>query len=216
MSTDFVNACVSNTPDQLTTMLQDVVNNTIENCSAGLLKLIESLDGSASSDVLDKMEILFNHQPHIINLYNEHGCAPIHYACLAIGHQPTESSDFTAKTAIITKLVQMGADINLPVNNITGSLPLHLACMNQNYNIVKFLVNSAIDVNATNNSNMTPLFFTLTNENIIKLLFDHNANVNHKNSHGDTPLAYWDKNLAQNGDMFIAARAMLVSCGATL
>lgn len=215
MSTDFVNACVTDTPAQLTTLLQDADNNTIAQCSAGLFKLIESLDGSATTDVLDKIEILFNHQPHIINLYNEYGCAPIHHACLAIGHQPELSSDFTAKTAIIRKLVQLGADINLPVTNQTGSLPLHLACLNQNYNMAKFLLDSGVNVNFANNNNMTPLFFTLHNEHMIKLLFDNHADINHKDSHGDTPLASWDKNLKQNGSMFEAARAMIVSCGGT-
>jgi ankyrin repeat protein len=216
MSTDFVNACVSDTPAQLTTLLQDAANNTIENCSAGLFKLIESLDGSATSAVLDKIELLFTHQPHIINLYNNYGCAPIHHACLAIGHQPEESSDFTAKTAIITKIVQLGADINLPVTNQTGSLPIHLACLSQNYNITKYLINNGVNVNAANNNNMTPLFFTLHNEHMIKLLFDNNANINHKNGQGDTPLASWDKNLKQNGTMFDAARQMIVNCGGTL
>jgi ankyrin repeat protein len=215
MSTDFVNACVSETPEQLTTLLQDAANNTIENCSAGLFKLTESLDGSATTDVLDKLELLFTHQPHIINLYNEHGCAPIHHACLAVGRQLELSTDFTAKTAIIRKLAQLGADINLPVTNQTGSLPLHLSCLNQNYNITKFLLDSGVNVNAANNNKMTPLFYSLQNEHMIKLLFDNNADINHKDGHGDTPLASWDKNLKQNGTMFDTARQMIVSCGGT-
>jgi ankyrin repeat protein len=219
MSTDFVNACVSDTSDQLTTLLQDAANNTIENCSAGLFKLTESLDGSATTDVLSKIELLFNHQPHIINLYDEHGCAPIHYACLAIGHAasaPATTEEFTSKTMIINKLFQLGADINLPVTNQTASLPLHLACLNQNYNIVKFLLDHGVDVNAANNNNMTPLFFTLHNENIIKLLFDHHADMNHKDSNNDTPLGAWTKNLKQDGQQFEAAHQMLLACGATL
>ena len=215
MSTDFVNACVSDTPEQLTILLQDAANNTKEQCSAGLFKLTESLDGSATSDVLDKLEILFTHQPHIINLYNEYGCAPIHHACLAIGRQLELSTDFTAKTAIIRKLVQLGADINLPVTNHTASLPLHLSCLNQNYNIAKFLLDSGVNVNAANNNKMTPLFYSLQNEHMIKLLFDNNADINHKDGHGDTPLASWDKNLKQNGTMFEVARQMIVSCGGT-
>lgn len=219
MNTDFVNACVNDTPTQLTTLLQDAANNTIEQCSAGLFKLTESFDGSATADVLAKIELLFNHQPHIINLYNTHGCAPIHHACLAIGHSataPATTVEFTSKTAIINKLVQLGADINLPVTNPTASLPLHLACLNQNYNIVKFLLERGVNVNAANNMNMTPVFFTLHNENIIKLLFDHHADMNHKDNNNDTPLGVWTKNLKHDDKKFDTARKMLLSCGATL
>ena len=112
-------------------------------------------------------------------------------------------------------MVQLGADINLPVTNHTASLPLHLSCLNQNYNIAKFLLDSGVNVNAANNNKMTPLFYSLQNEHMIKLLFDNNADINHKDGHGDTPLASWDKNLKQNGTMFEVARQMIVSCGGT-
>jgi ankyrin repeat protein len=88
--------------------------------------------------------------------------------------------------------------------------------LNQNYNIVKFLLDHGVDVNAANNNNMTPLFFTLHNENIIKLLFDHHADMNHKDSNNDTPLGAWTKNLKQDGQQFEAAHQMLLACGATL
>ncbi len=53
-------------------------------------------------------------------------------------------------------------------------------CLNDNENLVKYLVDSGADVNKQNNNGITPLFDACDKENntIVKYLVEHGANVN--------------------------------------
>ena len=68
------------------------------------------------------------------------------------------------------------SDPNLP--NLKGDTPLHLACYQGSFNVVKYLVSVAgVNVDMQNNAHCTPLMNTsLECPEIVKLLVEHGAN----------------------------------------
>lgn len=70
--------------------------------------------------------------------------------------------------------------------------PLHRATFHCNENMVRFLLSKGAEVNAVNDSGMTPLEWAVgcdnDNELMVKLLLDNGAEVNVHRSSGYTPL----------------------------
>lgn len=60
--------------------------------------------------------------------------------------------------------------------------PLHIACANNNFEMIKLLVEHGANVNAVDDKNRTPLYFTLLHQtydiNIVKYLVENGADVN--------------------------------------
>lgn len=68
---------------------------------------------------------------------------------------------------------------------------MHLACLNNHYEVAKFLIEKRhTDFNIKTLNNQTPLHLAIERHHyeIIKLLVENNCNVNDANKEGDTPL----------------------------
>ena len=71
--------------------------------------------------------------------------------------------------------------------------PLHQAQRNQNVEIFEYLVSAGADVNATNQSGLTPLHEAARwnwNIEVVKFLVSKGANVYARDNTGKTPLDY--------------------------
>ena len=93
----------------------------------------------------------------------------------------------TIKRNNIEKIKELinGADVN--IQNEDGDTLLHYAINDENYEIVKLLLEHSANVNAKDYYGDTPLHNT-NNYEIAKLLIEYGANVNAKNEFGSTPL----------------------------
>ena len=72
-----------------------------------------------------------------------------------------------------------------------GFAPIHLACLNNNYETTKLLIeNGSALIDSRNLNHQSPLHLAVErlNAQIVKLLVQKKANVNLEDSDGDTPL----------------------------
>lgn len=90
------------------------------------------------------------------------------------------------KASHINKLLAEGADIN----GVDGEFPLFYGVVNQNYNVVKYLIERGANVSQSNNNGVTPLNIACawSDTRIGKLLIKNGANIMAKASDGSTPL----------------------------
>jgi|GEM_PF-294948 len=140
----------------------------------------------------------FINQGANVNIRNNIGATPLHYASLRnnaalanllITHgahvdaqayenvTPLYLASEEGNLNVATLLISKGANVNS--KNIKGTTPLHQACEFGHFNIVKLLVQNKANVNAKNHSDITPLdvacdytFFT-----IVDFLLKHGANI---------------------------------------
>ncbi|KAI4864994.1 ankyrin repeat-containing domain protein [Hypoxylon rubiginosum] len=96
------------------------------------------------------------------------------------------------------------------VKDESGSTVLHLAVKNQNYEMVKLLLEYGANPNAKDNSGSTPLNYAAhgREDGIVQLLLDYWADPNNKDSTGSTPL----HNVATGGSLAMAK--LLLDSGA--
>ena len=102
-------------------------------------------------------------------------------------------------TCFVKCLLKKGADVNAKFNTATpASTPLHCASMDNNYELVKLLLENGADVNINNKYNETPLYCIIAycrlndrkiERKIIKLLISKGADINAKNGEGITILS---------------------------
>jgi len=101
----------------------------------------------------------------------------------------------------IKQLIESGTDPNKQYTHNHKTL-LHHATMNDNFDIVKYLVEHGANVNAIDWCNATPLQLAASNSNIhiVKYLVESGANVNYSDEFGYTPLLYaaYDNNVVSD------------------
>jgi ankyrin repeat protein len=213
MNIDFVDTVVTCSPLELSNKLKDRTINTVRNCADALERLLRSRDGNADQIKLDKMLILINRQPTIINRYNSSGYAPIHMACLLapLYSYSEKMEDYLKFTTILRFIISQGANVNLEINNFLKNKPLHIGCMNQNFDIVRCLIDNNATIDITNIDYQTPLFYALQSPEIIKLLLEKSADKNHTDYYGNTVLNLWENNLSQYGDRFIESKNIILN-----
>jgi ankyrin repeat protein/serine/threonine protein kinase len=88
-------------------------------------------------------------------------------------------------------LLQMsGADVNLSTNNYEGSTAVYVAALFGFEDVVRVLVDAAVDVNIANKEGCSPLYVACNagNISVVKLLLSIGAKVNFANSENCTPL----------------------------
>ena len=111
-----------------------------------------------------------------INIRNHHEEGLIHHAAAT-----------SSGIQNIHKLLDLGADINLP--GFAGNTALHNSALEGNADVMKVLLERGADVNAVNNGNASALHLACfyDNANCVQLLMQYGANLNIKNSSGHTP-----------------------------
>ncbi|MBE6463682.1 MAG: hypothetical protein E7005_08050 [Alphaproteobacteria bacterium] len=89
---------------------------------------------------------------------------------------------------VVELLIENGADVNQK-NDIDGSSPLGLACINNYEDIAKLLISKKADVNHKDREG-SPLIYASHhgNKELVELLIKHGAKVNDKNKNGHSVL----------------------------
>lgn len=92
---------------------------------------------------------------------------------------------------VVMLLAEAGS--NLEKKDFDGKTALALACMNNNFSIVEYLVLQGSDVNTSDNCGNTPLLNAINsglciNYEILKILLQAGANPNQTNKYGLSPL----------------------------
>ena len=111
-----------------------------------------------------------------VNIYNEKGHAPLHYAALE------------EKVDMVPLLLQAGAIVD--IRNGDGWTPLHIAVARQNAEIVSLLLDANAFVNARTCKGWTPLHMAVGqgDAGMAALLREHGADINIGSENGVSPL----------------------------
>ena len=137
-----------------------------------------------------------------INLADEHGFTPLHYAAKYLPriHKENESTDdYDAASTEVTKnssssraiglLLSKGADVN--VTDDDGQTPLAVACQRGNcFGVKRLLKSPEIDINKCDNQGSTALHEACENgsKKITELLLNKRAKISVANEDDVTPL----------------------------
>ena len=91
---------------------------------------------------------------------------------------------------VISLLVEHKTAVNSKTHS--GNTPLHLAILNGNFQMIRFIIKCGAKVNATNNNGETPLHFAAEMENLraIMLLSVAGANIDAEDDEGFTPVEW--------------------------
>lgn len=95
---------------------------------------------------------------------------------------------------------QLKKGVNAKAKNDTGQTPLHVT---QDLAILKLLISSGADVNATDGDGMTPMF----NKEIelMKVLIEAGADIHHKSNKGNTILIWFSYSGYLEGIQYIVS-----------
>ncbi|CAG5128326.1 unnamed protein product, partial [Candidula unifasciata] len=98
----------------------------------------------------------------------------------------------------VEKLLQNDKRTDINTANVDGLTALHQACIDDNLEMVEFLVEHGADIDVCDNEGWTPLHATASCAflDIARYLIKHNANVAAVNNDGDLPI-----DIADNKDM---------------
>ena len=93
----------------------------------------------------------------------------------------------------VFKKIKNGNPFKTKYKNITnteGNTLLHLACYENNVEIVRFLLKNGADINKEDKNGFTPLYLACYENNveIVRLLLEKDADINKEDKDGNTPL----------------------------
>jgi ankyrin repeat protein len=129
---------------------------------------------------LDRVKVLLNDDPELVNAYAPDGFYPLGLACF-FGHG--EVAEF---------LVENRADVNMRAHNGQQVMPIHAASASGQLEIVQLLLAHGADVNAQQEGGFVPLHNAAQNGQLemVRLFLDKGADVNAANKDGLTALHY--------------------------
>ncbi|VDI69388.1 Hypothetical predicted protein [Mytilus galloprovincialis] len=148
-----------------------------------LLKIVLSLSEKESSPLLTVANQGFNFLVHslidigfTVNVRDQIGRSPLFLA--------TDSNHTVTADLLLNKAANPDLCNNKQVS------PFHMACLNENIEIVKLLVNSKCNIDIQNDYDQTPLFFAsfVGQKEIVKFLLENKCDVNINSKHNNTPL----------------------------
>jgi len=121
--------------------------------------------------------VLDNHVVDNINIKDDSGATPLHWAC------------GEGKEECVEVLIERGADINL--QDFGGETPLHWASLNGHKIPLELLLAKGANINAKADNGFTPLHSATINSHLecVSLLLGKDADINAKDKSGKTPMA---------------------------
>ena len=108
---------------------------------------------------------------------------------LAINEAVRRSGDKAESLAMLSLLIEKGADVN---PDITGNSPLINSILHQRPDMTEVLLKNKADVNRPAQNGKYPIHFAVENKQIesLKLLLAHGVQKDVKNAEGQTALNY--------------------------
>ncbi len=148
---------------------------------------------------LAKVKELLEKDPTLINVKDETGRTPLHWACRG------------AHKEVAEYLLEKGADVNAKDNDETTGL--HSAAGQGHTEVAKLLIKNGTQINAKNYRKNTPLHFAVYNgqQDVTALLVANGAELEIKDDYGRTPLLV---NALRGGNIDVAR--ILIEHGANL
>ncbi len=146
--------------------------------SAVAIRAAEIHEAAKSGDI-SKIKELIEGNPQLLNLKDEIGRTPLHWACRGGGHE--KAAEY---------LINEGADVNIRDNN--NVVTLHSVAINGLKHIAALLIKKDADINVQSRSGYTPLHYAAHygQLEIAHLLVENGADVNIRNRYGRTPLIH--------------------------
>ena len=95
-----------------------------------------------------------------------------------------------ATSALITQLLDDGADIDQIANRCDGATPLFIACQMGQVDAARLLLEKGAAVDRALEDGQTPLIIACKNGHVdaVRLLLDQGADINRADKYGATPL----------------------------
>jgi ankyrin repeat protein len=137
-----------------------------------IFKMFEKGDEAKFKETIQK-------KPSLVSKQNSDGLTIIHLL------SSSETSQSTEYLKIIFECVK---DIPINILSMDGYTPLMYACLVENIENVKLLVEHHADVNVFGKNRITALYFSYNNADIVDYLIKQGANINAKVASGRTPL----------------------------
>ena len=131
---------------------------------------------AANKGDLEKVKVLLNANPDLVNSKDRGGEVPLHWA-IEKGNKE-----------VVELLITCKADVN--AKNERGETPLHWAVHSGRTEMVELLLANKADVNAQDSNGWTPLYAAafIGRKEIVELLLANGADVNAKANGGWTPM----------------------------
>jgi len=136
----------------------------------------QDIHEAAKEGYLEKVKMLLEKDPQLINTKDENGRTPLHWACRGVHMK------------VVEYLIKNGAEIDSKDSDDTT--PLHTAAYYGHFEIAKLLVEKDADINAKDHKKFTPLHYTGYDgfANVARLLIDNSADIEVLNIRNRTPL----------------------------
>jgi uncharacterized protein len=200
MSEEFFNAATQGDLEKVKTMLQADPSLAAARDANGLSVILKAtyygkkdvvdqlLASGAELDVFEaaatgqtrRLRELITADSSLVNAYNVDGFTPLGLAV------------FFNRAEAVNKLLDAGADVNLPSRESMKVTPLHAAAATKRNEIAHVLIARGANVNARAANDFAPLHEAAANGNVelVRLLLEQGADVNAKTTDGKTPLDY--------------------------
>jgi ankyrin repeat protein/L-ascorbate metabolism protein UlaG (beta-lactamase superfamily) len=139
---------------------------------------LKDIHQAARHGDLEKLKILLENNPELVNAQDGRGCTPLHYAA---------GSGYTAVTVL---LLEKGADIKSRDRN--GDTPLHYAAKGGQKDMIELFLSKGVNVNITDNHGRTPLHHAVSWEHkaSVKHLLEKGADIKAQDQWGTFPIHY--------------------------
>ncbi|KAG4094207.1 ankyrin [Neocallimastix lanati (nom. inval.)] len=106
----------------------------------------------------------------------------------------------------LTQILDINKNSDI-IENISKNLnsEIHIACLNENIEVINLLIDCGYDINARCEDGSTPLLFSIKQNKYetVKCLLEHQPDLTIPDCHGDTPISYLLKHLSKkNSKLF--------------